>query len=84
MKLRRDTINRLFEFIDFLEEKGIYHELKHFQKDIITVELDLPGEKWEIDFNDEGIYYIERFVLDESIRQEDMMEYLMEEFIERD
>ncbi len=77
-------MNEILSFLNFLDEKKIYYELKHFQEDLITVQLSLAGEIWEIDFKDDAIYYIERFVLDESIGQEDMMEYLMKEFIEKD
>ena len=44
-----NTLNKLIDFLDKLEDRRIYYRLNKI-RDGILVEVSVPGQRWEIEF----------------------------------
>ena len=51
----------LFEFLGALEARKIHYELGRHRDDTIMVKAAVPGERWEIEFFDDGGIEVEIF-----------------------
>jgi len=49
-----DAYKELLSFLNRLTEAKIHHSLRHSRPDAITVEVNVPGERWEVEFVDYG------------------------------
>ncbi len=49
-----DTYKELLSFLNRLSDAKLHHTLRHSRPDAITVEVYVPGERWEIEFVDYG------------------------------
>jgi hypothetical protein len=59
-----DTYREMLALLNRLEEAKIAHRLAKHRDDAIMIEVDVPGERWEIefvDYGDEVHVEIERF-----------------------
>src|SRR5262249_27373351 len=59
--------HRLTAFIGELEQRKIPFALRRNRIDAVTVEVPAPGERWEVDFLDDGTIDVERFRSDGTI-----------------
>ncbi len=74
------TLRSLIQFLDDLEEKGIFYELKKV-RDSIMIEVSIPGQRWEVEFMKDGTLQIEKFLSDGSIADdESQLEALLREW----
>jgi hypothetical protein len=55
------SLGKLLAFLDRLEQVKLHYRLAHV-RDSIMVEIVVPGERWEIEFFDDGHVEVERFV----------------------
>lgn len=55
------ALSKLLAFLDRLEQANIAYGLKHV-RDTIMVVISVPGERWEVEFFEDGEIEIERFV----------------------
>lgn len=58
---------RLLSFLDELRAAKIHYRLDQFRDDAIMVEVAVPGERWEVEFLDDGSVEVEVFRSDGSI-----------------
>lgn len=71
----------LKEFLEKLERNNIYYSLDSVRKDYTMVNIVVPGERWEVEFEKNGRdIVVERFVSDGGIRDESALDYLFENF----
>ena len=68
-------MKRLLAFLDMLDEKGIYHRLNKVRH-AIMVEVAVPGQRWEVEFFDDGRIEVEKFISESIIRDEAEFENL--------
>ena len=54
------SLGKLLAFLDQLEEHRIAYTLAHV-RDTIMIRASIPGERWEIEFFEDGEIEIERF-----------------------
>jgi hypothetical protein len=54
-------MGKLLAFLERLEGRRLNYTLKHV-RDSVMIEIAVPGERWEIEFFDNGEVEIERFV----------------------
>ena len=73
------VMRKLLEFLDRLEREKIWYRLEHI-RDAIMVETAVPGERWEIEFLEDGHVEVERFRSDGRISGDEMLETLFREF----
>jgi len=59
-----DTIKELIDFLNKLEDKHIYYRLNKIRDESIMVEVAVPGQRWEIEFLEDGTVDIEKFIAD--------------------
>ena len=81
------SINELIELLERLEEKKIYYKLNKTRDDTIMVEVAVPGQRWEIEYNTYGKspefackIEIEKFVSNGILYDESELEVLFRDF----
>ncbi len=73
----------LKEFISFLnklEENSIFFKLNKVRNEAIMVEVAVPGQRWEIEFLEDGTVDIEKFISDKDMYDVYELETLFKEF----
>jgi hypothetical protein len=55
------TLGKVLAFLDQLEQARIAYSLKHV-RDTLMVVITIPGERWEVEFFEDGEIEIERFI----------------------
>lgn len=74
---------KLHDFLNKLEERKIYYKLNKVRSESIMVEIAVPGQRWEVEFMDDGSIEIEKFMSDgDALYDEKELEYLFENFSE--
>lgn len=79
----RIVLIELKEFIAFLnklEEKRIFYKLNKVRSEAIMVEAAVPGQRWEIEFLEDGTVDIEKFISDKDMYDVNELETLFREF----
>lgn len=56
-----NPLEKLFRFLDDLEERNIFYKLSRVRPEALLVELAVPGERWEIEFFADGNLDVEVF-----------------------
>jgi hypothetical protein len=69
---------QLLEFLRRLEENALSYSLEHNREDAIMVLVAIPGERWEIEFFQDGKVEIEIFGSSGKIYDRGMIEQLFE------
>jgi hypothetical protein len=62
--------DNLLQFLDRLDESAVPYHLARVRREAIMVQFALPGERWEVEFLDDGAIEVERFASDGTIRDE--------------
>ncbi len=57
----------LNDFLNKLEERKIFYKLDKIRNEAIMVEVAVPGERWEVEFMDDGSIQIEKFISDGGV-----------------
>lgn len=71
---------KLLRFLDELEGRKIYYKLNKV-REAVMVEVAVPGERWEIEFFEDGTVEIEKFRSTGEMFDENEIEALFESFI---
>lgn len=72
-------VKELIKFLDILEENKIYYKLNKV-RDAIMVEIAVPGERWEVEFFQNGDIVVEKFISQGKIYDKSELEFLFENF----
>ena len=72
-------MEKLLEFLNELEAKKIYYKLNKV-RDAIMVEIAVPGERWEVEFFDDGNIEIEKFISSGDIFNESELKTFFEKY----
>lgn len=75
-----NDLTTLLDFIHILEENKIFYELHKYTYRKTMVSIAVPGERWEIEFNDDGDVDVERFVSTEGVGGKERLAELFERF----
>jgi hypothetical protein len=81
--MKKDVYRELLGLLGRLREAKIAHRLSQSRDDAIMIELNVPGERWEIefvDYGDEVHVEIERFRSDGHMDGESALEELFTQF----
>ena len=73
------NIEKVIRFLEKLEEKSICFSLGKI-RDSILVRIDVPGEKWEVEFFSDDHVEVERFYSPGVISDESELEILFRDF----
>ena len=74
-----DNLQKLIIFLTRLEESRIYYRLNKI-RDCILVEISVPGQRWEVEFMENGEIEIEKFLTSNRIFDEQELEVLFHDF----
>ncbi|HXG10055.1 MAG TPA: hypothetical protein VNK04_09725 [Gemmataceae bacterium] len=81
--MKDDVCRQILGLLRRLDEAKIAHRLNRCRDDAIMIEVDVPGERWEIefvDYDDEVHVEIERFRSNGKIYDESILEKLFAEY----
>ena len=56
------TLSKLLSFLCRLEGSKIAYHIEHNREDAIMVTVAVPGQRWEIEFFDDGSVEVEKFI----------------------
>lgn len=56
-----NPLQDLLDFLSQLDQAGIYFRLDRVRDEAIMVRIDIPGERWEVEYFADGEIEIERF-----------------------
>lgn len=77
-----NAMEKLLAFLRRLESHHIYYRLDHPRDEAIMVTIDVPWQKWEVEFLADGEVEIEVFKSDGEIRNETELDRFFKEFAE--
>lgn len=60
--MSESVFGKLTALLSDLEQSGISYDLAHHRDEAIMVKVAVPGERWEIEFFDDGSVEVERFI----------------------
>ena len=55
------VFGRLIDFLNRLDRAHIFYKLDHARPDSVTIDISLPGWRWEVEFMVDGSIDIERY-----------------------
>lgn len=71
-----NTLSKALTFLARLEAAKIWYRLEHV-RDSLMVSITVPGERWEVEFLEDGHVEVERFVSSGSIEDEQALDRLV-------
>lgn len=69
--------SRLLDFLRRLRQQKLAFDLRHSRDDAIMVEVNIPGERWEIEFLEDGEIEVEVFRSGGEIHDEQWLDKLL-------
>ena len=82
--MRGNVFDKFLAFLAKLEQGKISYTLAHHRDDAIMVSAAVPGERWEIEFLDDGSIEVERFVSNGEIYGESALSELLAKYSDQD
>ncbi|MGG3800912.1 hypothetical protein [Metabacillus fastidiosus] len=73
-------LKELINFLNKLENNNIFYKLDKVRNEAIMVEVAVPGQRWEIEFMENGTVEIEKFISDGNYYGTDEIEFLLKNF----
>lgn len=75
-----DILKDINKLLNALEENRIYYRLNKIRPESIMIEVAVPGQRWEIEFLEDGTIMIEKFIGDGAVYGKEELEFLLKEF----
>ena len=82
--MKRSVFDKLTAFLTDLEGRQISYTLSHNREEAIMVNIAAPGERWEIEFLEDGSIEVERFVSDGEVHNEEILDDLLARYRSED
>ncbi|NRD79018.1 hypothetical protein HPT25_16780 [Bacillus sp. BRMEA1] len=70
----------LIDFLNNLEEGNIFYKLNKVRKEAIMVEIAVPGQRWGVEFMEDGSVEIEKFISDGEFYDVNEIETIIKDF----
>lgn len=74
----RSSLDALIRFLGQLDQAKIWYRLEHV-RDSIMIVATVPGQRWEIEFLEDGEIEVERFISSGQIEGAELLERLVAE-----
>ncbi len=68
-----NVFDKLDSFLSELEQRGVSYTLAHNRDQVIMVIAAAPGERWEVEFLEDGSVDVERFISGGQICGEEVL-----------
>lgn len=73
-------MKELLVLLNKLEENKIYYQLNKIRDNSILVNIAVPGQRWEVEFMENGSIEIEKFLSDGTLFDDEELEELFKNF----
>jgi hypothetical protein len=73
-------LKELINFLNKLEDNNIFYKLDKVRNEAIMVEVAVPGQRWEIEFMEDGTVEIEKSISDGDYYEVKELETLFKDF----
>lgn len=70
------TYGQILEFLRRLDRLAVYYNLASARSEAVMVQIALPGQRWEVEFLEDGSVEVERFYSDGAIADESAFDEL--------
>ncbi|MCZ8519728.1 MULTISPECIES: hypothetical protein [Paenibacillus] len=74
------SLRELIAFLNKLEDSKIFYKLNKVRNEAIMVEVAIPGQRWEIEFLEDGTVEVEKFINDGNFYDVKELESLFKDF----
>ena len=74
-----EPLQKLLDFLEKLDRKRIAFTLAYFRSETIMVRINVPGEKWEVEFFADGHIEVEIFKSWTGVEGEEVLQRLFDE-----
>ena len=75
-----DALKDLNNFLNVLEDNKIFYRLSKIRRESVMVEVAVPGQRWEVEFMDDGTVEIEKFFSEGTIHGSEELQVLIDNF----
>ncbi|MFJ7973749.1 hypothetical protein [Psychrobacillus sp. NPDC096389] len=73
-------LKEFIAFLNKLDDNNIFYKLNKVRTEAIMVDVAVPGQRWEIEFLEDGTVDIEKFISDKDMYDVSELETLFKEF----
>ncbi len=80
--MKSHGFGKLVTFLNQLEQEKISYTLAHHRDETIMVNIAVAGERWEVEFFEDGSVEVERFVSSGEINGEEVFSKLFAMYAE--
>ena len=82
--MKNHGFGKLVTFLNQLEQEKISYTLAHHRDETIMVNVAVAGERWEVEFFEDGSVEVERFVSSGEINGEEVFSELFAMYSEQE
>jgi hypothetical protein len=82
--MKKSVFNQFLAFLAELEQGKISYTLAHQRDDAMMIIAVVPGERWEIEFFDDGSVEVERFISNGEICGESALSELLAKYSDQE
>jgi hypothetical protein len=76
--MKTDLFNRFLVFLNQLERRKINYQIFHPREEAVMIIVSIAGERWEIEFLENGDIEVEKFISHGEIKGEEALQELFE------
>ncbi|EAZ88333.1 hypothetical protein [Crocosphaera chwakensis] len=76
--MKTDFFNKFLTFLNQLEQQKINYQIHHHRDEAVMITVSLVGERWEIEFLDNGDIEVEKFISNGEIEGEEALKEICE------
>jgi hypothetical protein len=80
LEIKQDLLEKVLDILNRFDRAKIHYRLAHNQEDAVSIEVAVPGERWEIDCYSDGAIDVEVFKSNGSIRDSSAIDDLLRDF----
>ncbi len=82
--MKNNGFSKLVNFLNQLEQEKISYTLAHNRDETVMVNVAVPGERWEVEFFEDGSIEVERFISNGEILGEEVLIDLLAVYLNLD
>lgn len=78
--MRTDSFTQILNFLNQLDQGQIHYALEHPREAALMITVAVPGERWEVEFLEDGSIEVERFISNGEIYGSEVLAELFARF----
>jgi len=82
--MKTNALSKMLSFLVKLRAAKIAFDLRHSRDDAIMVRINVPGERWEVEFLEDGEIEVERFSSSGEIHDDQMLKELFAKYSDQE